>query len=65
MKAGQWSIALEDAIRIKSAEFYVKLGNPSLALGELERVTRKARRHPWAARVFACAFQTSRYYQTL
>ena len=63
MKVSELSMALLDAVRVKSAEFHLRLGNPVLAIKELEQLPKDARRHPWAMRVFVCAFHTARSYQ--
>jgi len=44
-------LALRDAIRIKSAEFWLALGWAELASRELEGVSSDADRHPWTMRV--------------
>lgn len=63
VKADLDQMPLRDAILVKSAEFYLKLGNPLLALNELEKLPRDAKRHPWAIRMFVCAFHTLRSCQ--
>ncbi len=55
-------IALKDALRVKSAELWLRLGQPLQALLELEQLPRRARRHPWATEVFISAFETARVY---
>ena len=51
MRVGQTRIGLEDAIRIKSAEFWLELGQPVEAIRELRRLSQRGRRHPWALEV--------------
>ncbi len=50
MMIAQARIALEDAVRVKSAEYWLILGEPTEALRELEKLSRRARTHPWAER---------------
>ncbi len=49
-----------DALRIQSAEFWLKLGQPVPALMELQRLGPKAQNHPWAREVFQQAQQAVR-----
>jgi len=51
MKAGESSISLADALHIKSAELWLKLGQPLEALVELQGLTDRGRVHPWACKV--------------
>ena len=44
-------LELRDAIRIKSAEFWLALGWAELASRELDGVSSQADRHPWTMRV--------------
>ena len=39
-------LTFKDAIRIKSAEFWLKLGQPAQALSELQRLPRSLWNHP-------------------
>jgi hypothetical protein len=51
MKADGMKIDLRDALRVRSAEFWLKLGQPAPALLELEQLSRGAQSHPWASEV--------------
>jgi hypothetical protein len=44
-------LRLRDAIRLKSAEFWLQLGQPELASRELESLPASADTHPWAMRI--------------
>ena len=46
-KTLQQGMDLKDAVRIKSAEFWLKLGEPGRALLELQRLPMRAWNHPW------------------
>ena len=53
MKDRQLGLRLGDALRVKSAELWLKLGQPVSALLELQQLPRKARGHQRRpARVF-------------
>jgi hypothetical protein len=43
---------MKDALRVKSAEMWLRLGEPFQAFQELQRLTRRAWKHPWTERVF-------------
>ena len=62
MSVSEVTIALPEAIRVKSAEFWLKLGYPIQALLELQRLPPLGRKHPWASRVFVTALRTARSY---
>jgi len=51
MHADQERISLKNAVRLKSAEFWLKLGHPVEALVELQRLPQRTRKHPWARQV--------------
>jgi len=51
MNADQERISLRNAVRLKSAEFWLKLGHPVEALMELQRLSHRTRKHPWARQV--------------
>jgi len=53
-------INLADALRLKSAEYWLQLGQPTQALLELQRLSRKARPHPWVNKVLGSAFHAAR-----
>jgi hypothetical protein len=55
MKSNQ--MRLGDAVKIKSAEFWLELGQPVQALLELQDLPGSASRHPWAIQVLRRAFQ--------
>lgn len=57
MRISHVSIALRDAIRVKSAEYWLTLGQPVQALLELEQLPRRARKHPWATKVLLSVFR--------
>ncbi len=46
-------IRFRDALHIKSAEFWLRLGQPAQAQEELQRLSSDARKHPWTNRVLA------------
>jgi hypothetical protein len=52
VKAGEDDMRLNEGLRIKSAEYWLKLGQPLPALLELQRLPKRARRRPWAKQVF-------------
>lgn len=45
------ALDLNDAIRIRSAEFWLELGEPDRASKELEALSNHASQHPWGFRV--------------
>jgi hypothetical protein len=51
-------ITLRDALRVQSAEFWLKLGQPAEALKELKTLSEQARTHPWTSRVALAALRT-------
>ena len=44
-------LLLREAIPVRSAEYWLELGYPELALEELQTLPESARRHPWTRRV--------------
>ena len=40
---------LSDAVRVRSAEFWLRLGEPKEAMLELQKLPQTAARHPWSA----------------
>jgi len=42
---------------VRSAELWLKLGQPGEALSELHRLPARIRRHPWALRVCAAVYR--------
>ena len=57
MKTRHNRIPFRDALRVKSAELWLQLGQPTEALKELHAVSARARQHPWATRVLLHALQ--------
>lgn len=57
MKTAKTNMALKDAVRVKSAEMWLRLGEPKSALMELQRLKRRAWKHPWTERVLWQAAQ--------
>jgi len=55
MKHSLKGISLGDALHIKSAEFWLALGQPMEAVAELQKLTREAWKAGWAIAVFRCA----------
>jgi hypothetical protein len=45
------TISLRNAVRLRSAELWLQLGQPMLALSELQHVPWRIRKHPTAMRV--------------
>jgi hypothetical protein len=60
MKINGVEINLADALRIKSAEYWLQLGQPVQALLEFQRLSRKAHTHPWFNKVLDSAFHAAR-----
>jgi hypothetical protein len=52
MRTAKNNLSMKDALRVKSAEMWLRLGEPFQAFQELQRLTRRAWRHPWTERVF-------------
>jgi hypothetical protein len=48
-------IAFEDALRIKSAEFWLRLGEPLEALADIQELPPSVRRSSWVHRLHAAA----------
>ena len=44
-------IPLECALRVKSAEFWLKLGDPTQALIEIQNLPERMQKHPWPIKV--------------
>ncbi len=51
---------LWSALRVKGAEFWLKLGQPAQALHELESLPEAMRRDPWVTSVFLSAIRSAR-----
>ena len=54
-ETGLKGLPLKDALRIKSAEYWLKLGEPVEASMELKHLSATTRKHPWALRVMVLA----------
>jgi hypothetical protein len=59
MKAPSRQMRFRDALRVRSAEYWLKLGEPYPALLELERLPDRAQSHPWTDCVRRQAFRTA------
>ncbi len=57
---GQSSLPLEQALRVKSAEYWLKLGQPVEAMAELNRLPEGARKDPWVLKVTTSAIGAAR-----
>lgn len=53
----QPDISLRNAVRLRSAELWLELGQPMQALSELRRVPLRIRKHPKAVRVCRSVYQ--------
>jgi hypothetical protein len=52
MKELQKKLVLRDALRVRSAEMWLRLGEPSQALLELQKLPKRTQRDPVVARTF-------------
>jgi hypothetical protein len=59
MKIAQSPISLRSAVHVKSAELWLRLGEPIQAFCELQRLPVRARKHPWAQKVFQSIWQAT------
>lgn len=50
-------LKLQEAVLVKSAELWLKLGQPTEALLELQQLPLLCRSHPWALKVMQKAFR--------
>ncbi|HXT11609.1 MAG TPA: hypothetical protein VN873_08595 [Candidatus Angelobacter sp.] len=50
-RRGPVPISLQNAVRLRSAELWLQLGQPMQALSELQRLPIRIRKHPKAMRV--------------
>jgi len=55
MKKLQSRIRLKDAVRVKCAEYWLKLGEWREALMELQQLPETAKQDPWVIKVFLSA----------
>jgi hypothetical protein len=66
MKARSTRLRFRDALRVRSAEYWLKLGEPYPALLELQRLPDRIQVHPWANCVWRqavrVAYQTSKTF---
>jgi hypothetical protein len=53
-------LPLSDAIRVKSAEYWLKLGQPVQAMSELQRVSEISKKHPWVVKAVVSATGVTR-----
>lgn len=58
MKAAKTDLKKKDARRVRTAEMWLGLGKPRQAVAELQRLTRRAWRHPWSEQVLWRAAQS-------
>jgi hypothetical protein len=56
-RQSQEGISLRNAVRLKSAELWLQLGQPMQALSELQRLPIRIRKHPSAMRVCRSVYQ--------
>lgn len=52
-------LPLRDAIPVRSAEYWLQMGEPDLALKELQTLPESAQRHTWPLRVRLNALNTA------
>jgi len=57
-------LPLHEAIPVRSAEYWLQLGAPDLALKELETLPETVRRHAWPMRVRLNALNAASHLQT-
>ena len=60
MEIASLEFGLSAALRVKSAKFWLMLGQPGQALRELESLPAATLHHPWVARVFLSAIGSAR-----
>jgi len=53
----QPGISIRNAVRLRSAELWLQLGQPMQALSELRRVPLRIRKHPHAKRVCRSVYE--------
>ena len=51
MKAARTNLKRKDVRRVRTAEMWLGLGKPKQALSELQRLTKRAWKHPWSEQV--------------
>ena len=52
-------LRLHEALPVRTAEYWLQLGQPDLALKELETLSQTVRQHPWPLRVQLAALSAS------
>ena len=57
-RAAKTNLRKEDVSRVKTAEMWLGMGKPIQALGELQRLTKRAWKHPWSEQVLWRAAQS-------
>ena len=55
-------LAMKEALQVRSAEYWLSLGQPVQALAELQRLTESTRNHPWATKVLLRAIGCAREF---
>jgi len=55
MGKGRNKIRLEDALLVKSAEYWLKLGEPIQALMELQQLPESKKKDAWVVKIFVSA----------
>lgn len=55
----EFGLPLREAIPVRSAEYWLQLGEPDLALKELQTLPESARQHAWPLRVSLNAMQAA------
>ena len=58
--ASESQIRLEDAIRVKAAEFWLKLGQPEQALLEIKSLPERLQKHPSVVKVHLAVMRAAR-----
>jgi len=57
MSAAMTNLSIKDAKCVKTAEEWLRLGKPSQALMELQRLTKRAWKNPWTENIIWRAAQ--------
>jgi len=58
-------LALEHALHIKSAEFWLRIGEPLEALADLENLPESARGNSWVRKIHASAIRAAKEFQAM
>ena len=58
MRTAKTNLKTKDARRVQTAEMWLGMGKPRQALLELQRLTKRAWRHPWSEQVLWRAAQS-------